>query len=408
MSVVRACLPHLEWEGAFDHVPEVVWSRLGRIGATNEVQALWLSTVGRQFSHNGESTPVELDRKTYQLVLPPLSDMVPTQLVHLLLYLRISTLLPSLYACLSSAKPAQAPTPTPTTPAVTAAPNPNAAIPQGVQVHRISPFSLPRIPFAWAQHLLFSAIRLGTMAYMLVGSLPVEDLRLWLILGAASAYWAIDGAVQRQRIIESEDQERMARERAEAPAEPQAAPPAAEDNPLDPALMAAEQPPVGNPRVPLPANRNDWLRDLLKALPMWNLDHDAAYLRLPQNSRPPLEPTPILNTRPNFIMCRIVLPVYLWILTLVPAFEMRRARAIRQRERNMRSLVNGLTERARQEQEGEEAEEPQPVLPDGLLSQVKAYYLRVVSREEAIDWEEEREAQRAMGIRDEDEPVPML
>lgn len=267
-----------------------------------------------------------------------------------------------------------------------------------MQVYRTPMMRIPHIPFAWAQHQLFSAMRMATVIYMLVGGIPIWDPRIWMIGGAAFAWWVIDGAAQ-WRVIGARQQAAQANGAPQAQAE--------EENPLDPALMAAGQPrePVQNaPPRNLPAgngppqmrnmnlpNNVDWL----KIIPLWNLDHDAMYLRLPRQGT---EPAPIPATRPNFYHCRMLLPVYLWLVTLVPAFEANRHRAIRQRERTMRSMVTALTPQT----EGAER-----VFPDGLLSQVKAYYLRVVSRDEQIDWEEERDAQRAMGIRDED-AVPLL
>lgn len=43
------------------------------------------------------------------------------------------------------------------------------------------------------------------------------------------------------------------------------------------------------------------------------------------------------------------------------------------------------------------------VLPEGLNEVARKYYLRTMERGEGIDWEEEREAQRAMGIGREEE-----
>lgn len=77
----------------------------------------------------------------------------------------------------------------------------------------------------------------------------------------------------------------------------------------------------------------------------------------------------------------------------------------------MRVWVGELTEAAQppteeipngEAPEGEPPARP-PVFPDGLGPRAKKYYERVMARGEGIDWEEEREAQRAMGIADEDE-----
>jgi hypothetical protein len=54
--------------------------------------------------------------------------------------------------------------------------------------------------------------------------------------------------------------------------------------------------------------------------------------------------------------------------------------------------------------EGAEAEgQRENVYPEGLNAVAKRYYQRVMARGEGVDWEEEREAQRALGIPDEDE-----
>lgn len=42
------------------------------------------------------------------------------------------------------------------------------------------------------------------------------------------------------------------------------------------------------------------------------------------------------------------------------------------------------------------------VYPEGLNAVAKRYYERVMARGEGVDWDEEREAQRALGIPDED------
>lgn len=57
------------------------------------------------------------------------------------------------------------------------------------------------------------------------------------------------------------------------------------------------------------------------------------------------------------------------------------------------------------DQPGPEVQEnvsPELVLPEGLNEEAKKYYQRVMERGEGIDWEEEREAQRAMGVGEEE------
>jgi hypothetical protein len=125
-------------------------------------------------------------------------------------------------------------------------------------------------------------------------------------------------------------------------------------------------------------------------------------------------------------LTQLLLPVALWVITLVPEFEAIRARAIRRRERAMRVLVGELTanspetavgevgadvdpaerlEAGEGEGGGEGAEPsqvPRHVFPQGLGVAAGKYYDRVMQRGEGIDWEEEREAQRALGVGDED------
>jgi len=47
--------------------------------------------------------------------------------------------------------------------------------------------------------------------------------------------------------------------------------------------------------------------------------------------------------------------------------------------------------------------ERENVYPEGLNAVAKRYYQRVMARGEGVDWEEEREAQRALGIPEEEE-----
>jgi hypothetical protein len=123
----------------------------------------------------------------------------------------------------------------------------------------------------------------------------------------------------------------------------------------------------------------------------------------------------------------------LWFITLIPEWESMRARAIRRRERAMRVVVGELTTREkdrlaaaaadqRSSEEGSAEQtavvdgqsgpsasgadagvaDPAPVYPTGLNTVAKRYYERVLARGEGIDWEEEREAQRALGVGDEE------
>lgn len=123
----------------------------------------------------------------------------------------------------------------------------------------------------------------------------------------------------------------------------------------------------------------------------------------------------------------MLLPIALWFITLIPEWESMRARSIRRRERAIRVLVGELSTRVaaqgERDSESEEAEvdasdapggqsaggtasataiQPPQVLPQGLNEIAKRYYQRVLARGEGIDWEEEREAQRALGIGEEE------
>ena len=93
----------------------------------------------------------------------------------------------------------------------------------------------------------------------------------------------------------------------------------------------------------------------------------------------------------------------LWIITLIPEWEAYRARAIRRRERAMRILVGELSVNADVPVVVGNAQQTSArVLPENLTPAAKAYYERVMERGEGIDWEEEREAQRALGVADEE------
>lgn len=443
LSVIR---PYAEsggwkgWEEAFaadaDDVAALqkLWTTLGRDAVTAEIRHLWKSATGREFSSDGEAADVELDRATYNLHLPALEHMAPSQLVHLLQYLRVTTLLPPLSAYISAA---QAPTPA-VEPTSTAAPTPTPTTtapepPRGLTVRAMArgnvSVRLPQISSALLMHQFWSAARLATIVWMLTRNMGWLDQRLWLLAGAAFGWWVVDGYSQwwaetreqrtraRRAQRRAEAQARLAnprahRERLQAVARGERAA-AAEENPLDPGLMAAGEPESDAEEAP--AIGGATARQISAALPLFHLDVEAAQLRLPHAidaqpprtagapappapSAPALRPPP--DAHPSILVTHLLLPVYLWFLTLVPAFEARRARAIRQRERTMRAVLDGLNPRP----EGEEEDAtPRPfILPDGISKAARRYYARVAERPEGIDWDEEREAQRAMGIPEEE------
>jgi len=66
-------------------------------------------------------------------------------------------------------------------------------------------------------------------------------------------------------------------------------------------------------------------------------------------------------------------------------------------------IVVGEATTAAADARGEAGEgEQENVYPEGLNAVARRYYARVMARGEGVDWEEEREAQRALGIPDED------
>lgn len=65
----------------------------------------------------------------------------------------------------------------------------------------------------------------------------------------------------------------------------------------------------------------------------------------------------------------------------------------------MRVLVGEMSAGAQIVEEGAEALR---IYPEGLSPAAKAYYERVMARGEGIDWEEEREMQRALGVAEEE------
>ncbi|ORY28318.1 hypothetical protein BCR39DRAFT_535499 [Naematelia encephala] len=381
MSVVRtfseARQGSLEgWEAAFENDAEDIWNKLGRAGIEAEVRELWMNNVGRIWNEgeDGEVVTVELDNLPYQLHLPPLKISTPSQLVHLLQYLRITSLLPSLNAelelqtLMSLAPP---PPPTRTIPAV----------PQPAQRQHL----IPTITTATALSLALSAAKIAALIWMLCRGMKWDDFRLWIISGGAVGWWI------------GEAHHRLAHDRRQQ---------AAAANPAEPQPVAAAGAQQGQPgpRRPM-SNQGFWTW----IIPLMHLDRDAVILRLPGRAHPELgdleadlRANPVLlerMRRPSpILITHVVLPIYLWFITLFPAFEALRARAIRRRERAMRQLVN-----ERSAGQLDDMGEPLVVLPQGLDVWGKAYYQRVIARGEGIDWEEERDAQRAMGIGEEEE-----
>ncbi|WVF71961.1 hypothetical protein IAT40_006771 [Kwoniella sp. CBS 6097] len=465
MSVVRIFAAESQaddgwgrWEEAFEGDDEAnlkgVWEKLGRDGLEKEIGDIWVSTVGRIWATEGEEqVDVEVDGATYTLTLPPSQEMTPSQLAHLLIYLRITFLIPHLNSLLrqsllqlhpsastNTTTTAQQPIPTPT-PTTTGQPGTR------VIYRRTFRLRIPAIPLTVLSNVFFSLIKNIMMIWMLTRNMRWDDYRFWVISGFAGGWWAVEVYGQ----INRHNREIRAREAAAAAA---AAAGAADDaGGADQGAAAAggannqgdiagghpnrpnqpvdvghnqnhhqnQQQPAANVN-PRPiatltrTQRRTTTTTLASLIPRIHLQTDSAELRLP----PPSLNSPTIFTRPTqlrdrpmWIVTQLLLPVALWFVTLIPEWEAIRARAIRRRERSMRVMVNEMQpsqpEPSNQasegagEVEGVTEQRRELILPEGLSESANKYYLRVMERGEGIDWEEEREAQRAMGIEDEAE-----
>jgi hypothetical protein len=273
------------------------------------------------------------------------------------------------------------------------------------------------------QQLFWSAVRLVVVLWMITRGVPWTDHRVWYLTGAALAYWLYEGYTHWSAENEARESRRRRAERAAAAAGPDAA---EADAPLH-AAAAAHAAVAGirirPPGAPAAARR----QSILLRIPYLHMDVDAEQLRVHLHFAGPglrreepdvVELRPEPRSHPTAVVRQLALGVALWAVTLIPAFEAMRAREIRSRERTMRAVVVALNPEESQEQNQsqnqedenteQESDAPPPpprelVLPSGLSVQARKYYLRVASTTEAIDWEEEREAQRAMGIPDEEE-----
>jgi hypothetical protein len=268
--------------------------------------------------------------------------------------------------------------------------------------------------------MFFSAIKVFAMLWMLTQHMSWDDARLWIICGAATGWWIGDGI------------NRLQRERRQAPpAAPAPVAVAPDGIPLnvaaDAPLHAAAAAAVAPNRAAGPHSRrrgNVW-----NILPLFHMAVDSRQLHLPLSSthssldastaqRAATDPDRAeairrrAGTQPPRWQTQFLLPICLWVVTLIPEWESLRARAIRRRERAMRVLVGEITSaQTRAEVDGPNEEQgearadmqrPAHVFPQGLGVAAKKYYERVMERGEGIDWEEEREAQRALGIGEEE------
>ena len=297
-------------------------------------------------------------------------------------------------------------------------PNPAPATPP-----RIRQFGLRlRLNPTTLTNLFFSALKVGAMIWMLTGSMKWDDFRFWIVGGGLMGWWIGEVANQlRPGVIWNNG-------RAAQPGQAHA------DGAGGAAIVGtgagagnngngvAGPNPAGVPFGNTARVRPSSGHIVTRIVPLIHLDTDAEQLRLAQ-TRPLGQPWRIVT--------QLLLPIVLWFITLIPEWESLRARAIRRRERAMRVWVSELTvardsadaEAARlanaEQSSGDAAGEAQPnqragepvtnsidrppVLPDGLSNAAQRYYERVIGRGEGIDWEEEREAQRAMGIADEED-----
>ena len=318
--------------------------------------------------------------------------MTSTQLTHLLIYLRISSLLPLLNMILDAQS-----RPTPTATLVIHPPATRVIYQRSFRIR------LPRVPASVLAHIFFSAVKVLGIMWMLTRDMRWDDVSLWIIGGGAIGWWLGD-AMNRYH---------QERRQIPTPVPAPAADAAGNANvggPI-PAHVAAEAPIHAGAAARANRQRMSTGSSILTSIiPLVHLDTDARQLRLPISPQHQYMGDPGLDRgraapiqpSPPWWKTQVCLPILLWIVTLIPEWEALRARAIRRRERAMRVLVGELSTSA--EVPSEEGQDPPRILPEGLSSAAKAYYERVMERGEGIDWEEEREAQRALGVV-QDEPA---
>jgi hypothetical protein len=324
----------------------------------------------------------DLDSETsYMLYLPPLPQLSSTNLSHFILYLRLTSLIPLFasvveHESLITTQPPSVPAPTRTVP----------ARPPPEQVRVLLRLRIPSIPMSVLAHMGYSAIKIAGMLWMLTRGMPWGDIRFWLMAGAAGGWWVADGF------------NAWNRERPRVPPTPRAAEGAGPGQ--EAAAQPNGQPAAGIINRPGGArpDRPPTLASTTAFIPLLHLRTDAAQLGHPTTDvRGTTTSTPT-RRQPSWIQTQFLLPFCLWFITLIPEWENIRARAIRRRERAMRVAVREATASAA-DGEGEQ----ENVYPEGLNAVAKRYYQRVMARGEGVDWEEEREAQRALGIPEEEE-----
>ncbi|WVO14053.1 hypothetical protein L204_101679 [Cryptococcus depauperatus] len=390
-----------QWELVFTQEDDTklrsLWEKLGmREGVEGMICNLWSDLLWRKWEDRvkGENTEIELDGVVCRLHLPALSACNPAQLVHLLLYLRITSLIPLLNSVLYDTSHREF---IPRLLTTTSNPPPIIRAPRNARVIYQRTFRLPLIPVptgAVLMHIALSTVKVITMMWMLTRGMKWSDPKYWLIAGVGWGWWLMDiwGALStrmRQRNINA-----IANDIANN------AEVARENN-------ARANRFVGNGHqrhVPPNANATAGYQRLpgfvFAALPpIVHLSTDEGQLLLRDPYRTNNTFAPSSRACPSWLQTQLFLPIALWFITLIPGWEAARARLIRKRERDMRTLVAGSNPDLPPPAGGELASEY--VLPNRLSEQAKRYYERIIARDETIDWEEEREAQRVMGVREE-------
>jgi hypothetical protein len=328
-----------------------------------------------------------------------MSQISGDHLAHLLLYLRITAFIPLMVPIIEhESRMSGTALPTPTITRVIRTVRPGDA-------RVLLRLRIPTIPMPVLMHMGYSAIKIAGMLWMLTRGMKWDDMRFWVMAGAAAGWWVADGFGVWNR----------ARPQVVVRPNPQAAGGAAGgagggEGAGVPAPGAQAQGVAG---VFAARNRARQARaatfaSTTAAVPLLHLASDSAQLGSPSATDSGRNrTTPVRNT-PPWIQTQLLLPFLLWFITLIPEWENIRARAIRRRERAMRAVVAEATSASDDTPEegsgGEIGDAPRPhVYPQGLNDVAKRYYERVVVRGEGVDWEEEREAQRAMGIPEEEE-----
>ncbi|WWC89787.1 uncharacterized protein L201_004713 [Kwoniella dendrophila CBS 6074] len=432
------------WQRAFDgdsdEALKKMWEQLKRDRIMKEVKALWATAIGRNMSENEEKVQVEVDGTTYTLQLPPVSQLTPPQLTHLLLYLRVTALLPLIEPVYQqSLIPVPTPTATVNQIAPTAQTGQTATQTQNGRVvyRRTFHLRLPFIPMQVLPNLFWSSLKVTVMIWMLTRGMKWNDSRFWIMAGMAVGWWMITAVGEISRVT----REIRTRTRNNAGNGNQA-PEQAQTPDLNAVDANAQNinegqgVPAGNandnmpnqPAQPRPQAQNlNTLTNIRRTLatswiPRFHLLTDSEQLRIPLatnlNGENILLSEPNRRNRPSRIQTQFILPILLWFITLIPEWENLRNRMIRRRERNMRIVVgenqrqNQSSTASTEQNPGEQSEQPseeerlrqiESNLPAGLSERAKQYYLRIMDKGEGIDWEEEREAQRALGMNDNEE-----